>query len=65
MLLSRTTVIVLAIVAAVLVSASSWLRVARKGGGSKLPQTLSYIGYACFVLSIVLFIVIGFVQPQP
>ncbi len=65
LLLTRTAVIVLAIVAAVLVSASSWLRIARKGGGSKLPQVLSYVGYTCFILSIVLFIVIGFAQPQP
>jgi len=65
LLLTRTAVIVLAIVAAVLVSASTWLRLARKGGGSKLSQLPTYVGYFCFILSIILFIIIGFGQPRP
>jgi hypothetical protein len=64
LLLTRTAVIVLAIVAAVLVSASTGLRLARKGEGSKLSQLLIYVGYTCFILSIVLFIIIGFAQPR-
>ena len=64
LLMTRTAVIVLAIVAAVLVSASTGLRLARKGEGSKLSQLLSYVGYTCFILSIVLFIIIGFSQPR-
>ncbi len=58
-LLTRDAVILLAIAAAALVTAGSWLRGRRSRGGQS-SRLMIRIGYLLFGLSVILFIVVGF-----
>ena len=61
-LFGRQTIMILAVGAAICVSAGSWLRLRHGARRGRLDGFLIYFGYLLFVLSIVSFIAAGFVN---
>jgi hypothetical protein len=62
MLFSRPTVIGLGIVAAILVSVGSVLKARQSTGKSRGASVLIAVGYLFFALSVIAFIVAGFLN---
>lgn len=64
LVLTRQTVIILGIAASIFVVMGSWMKFKYGGEQKKTPMRIIYTGYILFFLSIVIYIILGFIDSR-